>query len=723
MTGDLEETDTLSSESIFADATGDLAATPQLIDRLHSVGILSSKARVDALTIVNGPLAWWPWVEKTLLFLGLALTLSGVVCFFAWNWDALPGLAKLAIVQAGIVGCCVAAYQKKIETLPGKAAITAAAVLVGVFLAVFGQVYQTGADAYQLFAGWALLILPWVVMCRFAGLWVLWLAIVNVAGGLFWEQTIQPRGFDEAWLPLALGLLNGLVAVTREVVTERGCTWLPIWFRRVAVAASLVMFAIPSFAIIADFGRTGAVAWIGVIGLSIGLALMYWQFRRRRPDLFVLTCGATTITVLACAGVVRVLMDVDDEALVFFGSGLAILGIVAVMTRWLMLVARDQRENSPKSLKDSGVNDDLLSTESESPTRRIPLRELLDVLSTNGQLDKPDADAAMTIATTPEERPPWFVQALIGFGAWLSCILFLGALGILGLFDEEPTAVVVGVLLLAAGAALDRFTERSFIRQLGLAAGLTGFGLVGVGAALLDSGSEFGTLTISFLAATLVFYGAFRSEPFRFLSCLATAGVAACWAFDESTRANENPAGLGWPLHALVLVETLGVGLIFARFPRKLLQPAGYAMTVGLLGTLLVTLYPEAPHAWPSAVILAVALVGIIRQAWTADSTRWKEALGVPIACTALLAALSVPGILAAVGVTLFGRLERDTVLERLGMKFLPVYIAAYYYNLDTSLQLKSLVLVGSGLILWAARYYFRRHVQNSVSTSAETQS
>ncbi|MFT5094357.1 MAG: putative membrane protein, partial [Porticoccaceae bacterium] len=128
--------------------------------------------------------AWWPWAEKALLFLGLALTLSGVVCFFAWNWDAMPGLVKLAIVQAGIVACCVAAYQKKIATLPGKAAITAAAVLVGVFLAVFGQVYQTGADAYQLFVGWALLILPWVVMCRLAGLWVLRLAIVNVAVSL-----------------------------------------------------------------------------------------------------------------------------------------------------------------------------------------------------------------------------------------------------------------------------------------------------------------------------------------------------------------------------------------------------------------------------------------------------------------------------------------------------------------------------------------------------------
>ncbi|MBC8290414.1 MAG: DUF2157 domain-containing protein, partial [Planctomycetes bacterium] len=46
----------------------------------------------------------------------------------------------------------------------------------GVFLAVFGQVYQTGADEWLLFAGWAGLILPWTALSRFEALWILWLA-------------------------------------------------------------------------------------------------------------------------------------------------------------------------------------------------------------------------------------------------------------------------------------------------------------------------------------------------------------------------------------------------------------------------------------------------------------------------------------------------------------------------------------------------------------------
>ena len=267
MTESPDEPVSTNSASLARDVVDRLEATPQRIDRLRAAGVLTQESRQAALRIVNGPVVWWPWVEKALLFLGLALTLSGVVCFFAWNWDALPGLVKLAIVQAGIIGCCGAAWLKTLDTLPGKSAITAAAVLVGVFLAVFGQVYQTGADAYQLFVGWALLILPWVVMCRLAGLWLLWLALVNLAVAIFWEQVIAPRGIDYEWLPVVLGLLNGSAAMVREVLTHHGCTWLPVWLRRVLVPASLAALVVPGFVIIVDFDDASAGAWVGLVVL------------------------------------------------------------------------------------------------------------------------------------------------------------------------------------------------------------------------------------------------------------------------------------------------------------------------------------------------------------------------------------------------------------------------------------------------------------------------
>ncbi|WP_315814113.1 hypothetical protein [Paraflavitalea speifideaquila] len=46
--------------------------------------------------------------------------------------------------------------------------LTAAAVLLGVLMAVFGQVYQTGANAYDLFLSWTIAITLWVVIANFA---------------------------------------------------------------------------------------------------------------------------------------------------------------------------------------------------------------------------------------------------------------------------------------------------------------------------------------------------------------------------------------------------------------------------------------------------------------------------------------------------------------------------------------------------------------------------
>src|SRR5699024_11365250 len=38
-----------------------------------------------------------------------------------------------------------------------------ASIITGSLLALFGQVYQTGADTWQLFFAWAILITPWEI--------------------------------------------------------------------------------------------------------------------------------------------------------------------------------------------------------------------------------------------------------------------------------------------------------------------------------------------------------------------------------------------------------------------------------------------------------------------------------------------------------------------------------------------------------------------------------
>src|SRR5690606_20158889 len=164
---------------------------------------------------------------RLLLFLGAALMLSGVVFFFAYNWARMSAVAKFSVVEAGLWVCTLGAMRKGLDRLSGKVLLLAACVFVGVLLAVYGQVYQTGANAYENYALWGLLILPWVILGKFGALWVLWLVVANTALILFWVQVEPPQDFNFYYgLFLLLAGLNGLALAGYEYGVRRGWDWL-----------------------------------------------------------------------------------------------------------------------------------------------------------------------------------------------------------------------------------------------------------------------------------------------------------------------------------------------------------------------------------------------------------------------------------------------------------------------------------------------------------------
>lgn len=315
-----------------------------VVDRLFRAGVIDDRGRQEALRLMNGPVVWWPWIDKALLFLGLTLALVGIVCFFAWNWDDLPGIAKLGLVQLGIVTCCGVALWKGLESAIGKAAQIGASVLVGVFLAVFGQVYQTGADEWVLFAAWAGLILPWTMLARFDVLWVLWLAVVNVALCLCWDQALSAEVSWE-FLPLTLALVNGSFLGLQEYGRTRGLNWLRhVWPRQLLVPAVLIPLVTPVIALIMDFGRADGVTWLSAVIFVGVVGVTQFYYRYRTPDLFALSCCVASVCVVVTVLAGKILFEILEDAIVLVLVGGVIIGVVTVAAKWLMYVARQFRE-------------------------------------------------------------------------------------------------------------------------------------------------------------------------------------------------------------------------------------------------------------------------------------------------------------------------------------------------------------------------------------------
>lgn len=127
-----------------------------------------------------------------LLFVsGVLFIVSGAIFFFAFNWDNLHRFSKFAIVQIVFLICLLPLYKVKLFHPVAQLALAAAAVLLGGCLALVGQTYQTGADTYQLFLTWALLLLPWLALTQHVFITGLFVVLANLAwlmyAGLFFS--------------------------------------------------------------------------------------------------------------------------------------------------------------------------------------------------------------------------------------------------------------------------------------------------------------------------------------------------------------------------------------------------------------------------------------------------------------------------------------------------------------------------------------------------------
>ena len=279
------------------------------------------------------------WLDRGLLFLGLGLTLSGVVFFFAYNWEGMHRLLKLSMIEAGIIGALITALISGLSGLRGKLALLVASVLVGVFLAVYGQIYQTGADAWQLFAGWAGLIAAWTLLSRLQALWGLWLVVGHVALALLYEQLLSPQyDLPAHVMALAVAALDTGLLGARELWLARGARWLePLWGRRTLAVVATTLASGPGFYyLITGDGWTGP-GLVSVVGWALLLAPIAVMMRRMARDIAALAIPGLSLVAMGLALLAYPLYESLEE------WSLLLLGLYVIVAVGLLVLGLKRR--------------------------------------------------------------------------------------------------------------------------------------------------------------------------------------------------------------------------------------------------------------------------------------------------------------------------------------------------------------------------------------------
>src|SRR5690606_30155924 len=96
---------------------------------------------------------------------------------------------------------------------------------VGVLFAVYGQIYQTGANAYDFFLAWTIFVTLWVLVSNFAPLWFLYLILINTTFILYSEQVATD--WSLALVCIVLFIFHFSVLLSIHI---SGIKKIPDWF-------------------------------------------------------------------------------------------------------------------------------------------------------------------------------------------------------------------------------------------------------------------------------------------------------------------------------------------------------------------------------------------------------------------------------------------------------------------------------------------------------------
>lgn len=416
------------------------------------------------------PTDWLRMARQVLAWSGVLLLAAGVIFFFAYNWADLPRFAKLDLAIAALTGAVGVAVCCRIGSIAWRAAVSAAILCCGALLALIGQIYQTGADVWTLFASWAALSLPLALLSRSSAGWTLWWLVANAALGfgmespwfwLFMHYSLQTNlfvlsGFNLLILVLLEGSYQRLLVVPRRYVLRLAA---------LAGVLPLTLGACIGWWWTDEFGSMEPVFF----GCA---ALLIWFYSCRRRDLFILA--------IACYAIVAVLTSVIalSMGLGNLFSWVILAFILAVMSGGVAVWLKDlhRRQSSPEKAEiNKKTNTFIIHKRVVSNTAVAHNSQPEHVLQTLLALNIIDEQQIQ--ASNARNVTPGWLNLNISLVACIVTGMILVVVGIATHFAGVITGML-GVLCLVGALIWSRSEEDVFMQQLGLAFSLSGQALL-----------------------------------------------------------------------------------------------------------------------------------------------------------------------------------------------------------------------------------------------------
>jgi hypothetical protein len=325
------------------------------------------------------------------------------------------------------------------------------------------------------------------------------------------------------------------------------------------------------------------------------------------------------------------------------------------------------------------------------------------------------------------EEVPVYLRILTLIGALIASGFFFLFLAISGILDEDGFLILGLVFVAAAYGLLVAAKKSNPILQVFFIT--CSFTILAVGKILfvigfvemfdnLFSSTLRGAIwaaTLGISLATVLTYKLFSFVLDRFISsCFLFGSLIGAVIALPDLDGDVMPVVAAWVMTFFFLAYMICAGfLLLHEKVKKLYDPVAYALICTLLGLAVMQsglmsdpkLEPVLGfEIWLPNFIAGFGLLYLLSHA-VGGFKKQMDSQAIVIAVGVILLALFTnAGILLSIMLTVFGRMNHRRLISFIGWISLTGFLIYYYYQMDFSLETKSYVLLGSGILLLGIR-------------------
>ena len=276
-------------------------------------------------------------IKKFFLIFSIVFLIAGITSFTAYNWATMSNVEKLAVPSVLIIAGLVA-YLFLEKEIYKNLAIFFSSFMIGTLFAVYGQVYQTGADVWVLFRNWAIFLIIPMVATGYYSVMTLFSIVVAISTSFYLDLYLSG-----AIVPFLSSLIFGVILMVYPFLQKSFKFKFSDIFYYTMIGIFYISFIASGFAaiIVDDYSFIALILYIAFVG---GIYLVgCGQLKKITVKIF-------SITALGFFGVAFIMKMIKN---IFFTNVtvyilLSLLVIIGTITAIVKSVDKIENENIKK---------------------------------------------------------------------------------------------------------------------------------------------------------------------------------------------------------------------------------------------------------------------------------------------------------------------------------------------------------------------------------------